>query len=531
MNKYNIERTRFNELYNQILNKDKNYNDIIHVGLILKNIIDQKKYNNNIAVICENKNITYKELFNKSLILAKKLKEFNISKNDNIILLIENSIEFYITYFAIWNLAAINVPLNINLSTKEINHIIKDSDAKVIITSKNLENKIQKEYNKDILIINDVNELIELKNDKNTQDFKYEDKNPDDIAVILYTSGTTGTSKGVMLSSRNILINAIQGISRFQIQRENKIYSPLPLFHSLPQNVCIWATTLVGATAIISSKIDRSSILKGISYNPHMVVAVPAIYGLFCLMKTIDFKNVRYFVSGGDALSDKTRKFFKLLYNRSISNGYGLTEASPFVSIDIDDYIKPTNNVGDPFINIEVKIKDQNSNIELNKNEIGILYIKGDNIMKGYYKAEEATNDILNDGWLNTKDLAYIDNDGKIVIVGREKDMIINKGVKIYPQEIENILLSSPYVNQAAVIGYKNNEEEIPIAFVAIKNVTDVNKIKDELKILCQTHLASYKIPREIIIKKELIINTTGKIDKKILLAEFLENIAKNKNE
>src|SRR5262249_30175894 len=149
-----------------------------------------------------------------------------------------------------------------------------------------------------------------------------------------------------------------QGIARFEISPKERVFCALPLFHSLPQNICIWSAMIVGATAIIVEKIERRTLLKGIAQKPTMVVAVPALYGLFCMLKTIRFGKVKYFVSGGDALSDKIRGLFELIYGRKLCNGYGLTETCPNIAIDIDDYTQPTNTIGKPFIGIEVSIRD-----------------------------------------------------------------------------------------------------------------------------------------------------------------------------
>ena len=165
-----------------------------------------------------------------------------------------------------------------------------------------------------------------------------------------------------------------------------------------------------------------------------MIVAVPALYGLFCMLRTIRFRKVKYFVSGGDALSDKIRGYFGLIYGRKICNGYGLTETSPFISIDLDDYTQPTNTIGKPFIGIDFSIRNDEG-IEVRKGAIGTLWVKGPNVMLGYYKAPEATHAIIKHGWLNTGDLAYCATNGKIVLSRVRTDPISNKGLEFIPKE------------------------------------------------------------------------------------------------
>ena len=191
------------------------------------------------------------------------------------------------------------------------------------------------------------------------------------------------------------------------------------------------------------------------------------------------------------------------------------------MSVDCDDYTLPTNTIGKPLVGIECAIRDEKGN-ELSRGNIGVLWVKGGNIMLGYWNAPEATAAILKDGWLNTGDLAYLTPDGKIVLAGRERDLISNKGLKIYPQEVENILLTHSAVLQAGVIGVKENDEEIPVAFVASKE-RNTEKLIKELKSLCERHLAPYKIPRQFYVRKELPVTTTGKVDKKVLRRELAQ--------
>ena len=501
---------RFNELY-QSLTTD---GTLMHVSKLLERAA--RLWPKNTMLICMDERITYKELYYRAVLLAHQLQSLGVKKNERVIIFYENSVEFYVAYFAVWQAGGIVAPLNVFLHEDEFMRIIHDAQPRVLILSPHLKAKLEK-LPPDLPVITDIDITGQLP--KTIPSLQTEPQDPHDVAALLYTSGTTGFPKAVMLSSTNIIVNAIQGISRFAFSPKDKVFCPLPLFHSLPQNICVWANTILGSTAIIAPKIDRKTIIKGLSYKPTIVVAVPALYGLFCMMKTLNFKKVRYFAAGGDALSDKIRSFFALIYGRKICNGYGLTETSPFLSVDCDDYTQPTNTVGRPFHGIQAAIKDSQG-LLLPQGQIGTLWVKGDNIMLGYYNAPEATAAILVDGWLNTGDLAYLTKEGKIVLAGRERDLISNKGLKIYPQEVENILLSHPAVMQAGVIGAQENDEEIPVAFIASKEA-EQEKLIRELKSLCARHLAPYKIPRQFYIKKELPITTTGKVDKKLLKKEL----------
>lgn len=511
------EKHRYNELYRSLLEHGKLMNVRGLIGRAARLWPDKA------IVICNEKQITYEELYLRALQLAHTLRERGVKKGERVIIFYENSIEFYVAYFAVWLAGGIVAPLNVFLHEHEFIKIVHEAVPRIIIVSPTLKEKL---HLQDVDYPNMISGIdidsprgqLRTRAELQLEDTEHHEDN--ELAALLYTSGTTGFPKGVMLSSHNIIINAIQGIARFEVKEDERVFCALPLFHSLPQNICMWAATIVGATAIIVEKIERRALLKGIAHKPTIIVAVPALYGLFCMLKTVRFGKVKYFISGGDALSDKIRSLFEIMYTRKLCNGYGLTEAAPFIAIDVDDYTQPTNTIGKPFIGIEWALRND-AGTSVRPGSIGTLWIKGDNIMMGYYKAPDATHAIVKNGWLNTGDLAYATAEGKIVLAGRERDLISNKGLKIYPQEVENILLSHAAVLQAGVIGVKDaDHDEIPVAFIASKE-KNTDALITELRNLCMRSLAPYKVPRRFYIRKELVITTTGKVDKKILRAEL----------
>ena len=507
---------RFSKLYKKFTLDGK----LMHVYSLLKRAAE--RWPARTMVICDSHSITYGELYARSLIVAQKLRLQGVGPGDRVIIYYENSIQFYIAYFAVWQAGAIVAPLNVFLHENELIRIIQEAEPKVVVVSPTLRKKLEG-HNLEPYILSEIDTTSALPETQEPleSDELIAQKDREDTVAILYTSGTTGFPKGVMLTSKNIMTNTLQGISCLEVDENEKVFCPLPLFHSLPQNLCVWSITVVGATAIIVSKIDRRSLIQGIKQHPTMIVAVPALYGLFCILRTLKFPNVKYFIAGGDALSDKIRSLFALVYNRKLSNGYGLSETSPFVAVNFDDYTQPTSTIGKPLPGVQCVIRDDKGN-DLPQGEIGILWLAGDNIMKGYYKAPEATAKVVQDGWFNTGDLAYITANNRIVLAGREKDLISNKGLKIYPQEVENILLSHPPVFQAAVIGIKDaTDDEIPIAFIGTKEPEENHaELIEELRDLCQRSLAPYKVPRQFHIKRNLPVTATGKVDKKVLRAE-----------
>lgn len=509
------EEKLFSLLYKEATKNNK----LMYMGLLLQRAA--REFGNKIALIGQESNrqrsITYSELYARAVALSKKLIERGIKPKDRVPLFFENSIEFYIGYFAIVQVGAVVAPLNTFLHDRELQHIMKDSQPTCMIVSDACAQRLRELGLNDLPLITRADMDFDAPADMNVDDFKVIELDSDEMVVLLYTSGTTGLPKGVMLSSKNIMTNVIQGIARvgFGLHEDERIFGILPLFHSFAQFACVWAPLFVGATVIVVPKIDRRSILSGLAYRPTIFLGVPALYGLLCLMRSAQLDSVRYFVSGGDALPDKIRAAFALIYRRKICSGYGLTETSPLISVDFSGELAPTSMVGPLVMGMEGVLKDEAGN-EVLKGEIGELWVKGDNVMLGYYNAPEMTKQVLQDGWFCTGDLAYFDEKNNIVITGRLKDLIIHKGLNIYPQEIENVILAHAAVIRAGVIGKRVGDEEVPVAYVQLRE--EVPNIEKELKELCKKNLATYKIPRSFLCTtKELQTTATGKVNKKVL--------------
>lgn len=506
----------------------------IYIGELLAFAAD--KFTHETALIMGERQLTYKELYFRAVLLSKHLQSLGLKPRDRVLLMAENSIEFYISYFAAWQAGAIVAPLNLFLHPKEIAHIINDAKPTIILTSADLKKKFEEAFTE-----SDVSPLPRIVTQESIdwtasepetmaeihQLFTCELLGEDELSLLLYTSGTTGSPKGVMLSSRNIITNTLQSASRLGMFREvedqffrERFFAALPLFHVFAQNGCIWLPLMVGGTVVVVPRVDRSEILDGLKHKPTIFFGVPALYGLLCLLKTAPLDSVRLFISGGDAIPNKIRSAFAMVYGRKICSGYGLTEASPVIAVNVDNQEAHTNVVGAPLVGITCQIRDENGS-ECADGEVGTLWVKGDNVMLGYYGALEATKAVLQDGWLCTGDLAMIDTDGNLAIIGRSKDLIIHKGFNIYPQEVENVLMSHPSVQRAAVIGREDAlSGQVPVAFVALKDSGD--ECEKALREFCSSHLASYKIPRKIICLDDLPMNATGKIDKKQLSGEML---------
>ncbi|MBD3273605.1 AMP-binding protein [Candidatus Dependentiae bacterium] len=493
--------------------------ELIYPGELLK--IASKKFAKKVALVCDENKITYEEFYFRSVLLSKKLKDMGLESGDKVILYSGNSIDFHIAYFAIWQIGAIVVPINIFLHDKELLYVIKNCEAKAIFVSDEFKEKIEKlKKEEELKNVKNIfsNDDIDWISDIEKIDFEVTCLKPEELCVLLYTSGTTGKPKGVMLSCNNVMINTLQDYARLMHtdKRKNEsFFSVLPLFHVFAQNTCLWLPVLTGSKIIIVKKIDRKLILKGLEKKPTLFFGFPALYGLLCLLKTAPLDSIRMFISGADAMPDKIRMAFSLIYGRKICAGYGLTEAAPVVAVNHENESLATQFVGYPLQGLECDIRDEQQN-SLPIGKIGTLWIKGDNVMMGYYKSPEETQKVLKDGWLNTGDLGYKNEKGYLAISGRSKDLIIHKGFNIYPQEIENILLSHPAVYQAAVIGRQDSSTgQIPVAYVGFKG--ENKNLEKILRDLCAANLATYKIPKKFFCLEKLPMNATGKIDKKRL--------------
>lgn len=505
------EQKRFNLLSQSIQVNGK----MMYLGCLLQRAAENFPEKN--ALIYQDRFVSYRTLYYYAVQFSHVLCAKGVKPRDRVLLFFENSIAFYVGYFGILQCGAVVVPLNVFLHEREVAHVINDAQPSLIVTSQELAQRLAKINGTHLPpIVTEVDMLLEGEPPAEIPSYDIVQLDSHEMAVLLYTSGTTGLPKGVMLSSENALTNVMQSVARFRYIGIERVFAILPLFHSFAQNTCIWSPFFMGCIVIVVHKIERRAILDNMKHKPTVLLGVPALYGLLALLKTVPLSSVRYFISGGDALPDKIRSVFALLYRRKLCNGYGLTETSPVIAGDLDDMTEPTSNVGRPLIGLSCAIRDEDGN-DLLRYQIGELWVKGNNVMLGYYNNPELTKDVIHDGWLRTGDLAYIDKRGKIVITGRIKDLIIHKGLNIYPQEIENIIISYPNVLFAGVIGQDDEEAgQIPIAYVQLR--VEEDEIEDSLRKLCLKNLAPYKIPRDFICSTQPLPTTsTGKVDKKIL--------------
>lgn len=486
-------------------------------GMLVKSA---KNYPDKPVIIFQGNKITYQELHSQVQALAKGLKEMGISRGDKVGLLIANSPQFVISYFAVATLGAIIVPLNTMFKGEELAYIIQDAQAKLLITMDNFSKATTELADKvpqlKTLIISE--SLLQQQLEQAVEVAV----SPEEIAVYLYTSGTTGHPKGAMLSHHNLISNVESTLEALKVGPEETYLCVLPLFHTLAATICMLMPIYIGSTVTIQESFTPHGVLKALSEDKVSIfVGVPSIY---VVLLNIDFpegqydlSNLRVCLCGGASLPLEVIKGFEEKYQGKarIIEGYGLSEASPVVSINPVVGQRKVGSIGLPIPRVEVKIFNE-ENQEMPVHEVGEIVVKGSNVMAGYYNLPEATKEALKGGWLHTGDLGKIDEDGYIYIVDRKKDLVIVGGLNVYPREVEEVLYTHPAIAEAAVMGFIDNlRGEAVKAVVALK--TGQEATEKELIKYCRERLANFKVPRRVEFMESLPKTSTGKILKRSL--------------
>ncbi len=351
-----------------------------------------------------------------------------------------------------------------------------------------------------------------------------------DLAILTYTSGTTGRMKGVMLTHANLLANARACLEAVHLRDRDRLLLFLPMFHSLTQLVCVIVPTLAMLTVVLLPGVDRAAIRAALRrHRPTIFLAVPAIYAAMAerppglLARRLN--PVRLYICGGAPLPVDVLQRFEKGWSRPLCEGYGLSEAAPVVSLNPVEGERRPGSVGLPVPGVEVRIALEDG-APASAGEIGEVLVRGPNVMAGYHERPEETAAALRDGWLHTGDLGRLDADGYLYIVGRRKEMLIYRGLNVYPREVEEVLAAHPAVAEAAVVGLADpHRGEVPHAAVALR--PGAAATARELRAFCLARLARYKVPRSILILPALPRNPTGKILKDEVKAAIEEGRGK----
>jgi long-chain acyl-CoA synthetase len=490
----------------------------MHLSQNLKN--SALKFPTNIAYVFKEQSTTYAELNKLVDRFASGLSSKGIGKGDTVALLLGNSPQFVIAYYGILRIGAVVVPINPTYTLREISYILSNSQAKAAFATSSLQpilSVLKNQLENLRLVI--YNEAVEaectfeqfLQEANDFYEVPYIDK--EDLALILYTSGTTGEPKGVMLSHQNMVSNAEATCKEYELNEEDRVVAVVPMFHVLCMTCCINTSISRGATILILPKFSPSEVVRTIREQKATVfIGVPTMYNFMLQLPDTaanDFSSIRFCISAGASIPLEILNRFEERYRVIIMEGYGLSEASPSACCNPLGGVRKPGSIGIAIDGVKVKVVDPNGR-EVPIGEVGELIIQGPNVMKGYLGMPEATAIALKDGWLYTGDLAKMDEDEYFYIVDRKKDMILAGGYNIYPREVEEVLYQHSSVAEAAVIGVPDQEYGESVKAYIVKK--DDNLTADDIIRFCLTRLAKYKVPKQVAFLTELPKNTTGKI-------------------
>jgi len=485
------------------------------------------------AFIFKGQELSYAEFEQTVERCAAGLAEFGIGKGDTFGIVMRNCPEFVILSFALSRLGAVAVPVNFLEKADRIAYIFNDAEVKGCLTSKSFLRTIQ-EVQESVPTLEHLF-LREAGGDAPALESIYrhplaETAGPevtaDDLALLIYTAGTTGLPKGVMLTQRNLLSCVESCQLAFDLSEKDRVMCVLPMFHSFAWTTNVILPLRLGATTVvIESLLPFQPALKQLwKHKVTLVCCIPQVYSTLVhhvhgpkalLLRLLN--PLKLAVSGAAPLPGDVQVKFEKTFGTALLEGYGLTEAAPVVSVNPRYGTHKPGTVGLPLPGVDVKIVNDDEQ-EIENYEIGEVCVHGANVMVGYYKRPEETKEAFTtDGdWLKTGDLGFLDSDGYLTLVDRKKDLIIAKGLNIYPQEVEAELINHPAVAEVAVVGVRDESgDESVRAFVVLE--PDASVKPRDLIAHARPNLASYKVPRDIVILDELPKNALGKVLKKDL--------------
>ncbi|MFZ5595426.1 MAG: long-chain-fatty-acid--CoA ligase [Bacillota bacterium] len=518
-----------------------------------------KKYPNRNAFILAGRKLTYTQFRDQVYRMATALSKMGVKQGDRVGLMLPNSFQMAISIYATLKIGAIGVSINPLYTERELEHQINDSGLETIVFLDLMGNKVMNVAEKtpikrlvatgiqDYLPfplavlykfkVKQMGQWVELPKDRGIMRFNDLIRNnppnpprvdikPDDIALLQYTGGTTGFSKGAMLTHRNLVANVTQLLEIVKdIAEEGKevFISMLPYFHAFGLTVCLNCSIRFGATQILIPRFDVKMILESISkYKATFFPGTPTMYIAMLQypdLKKYDITSLKGCISGAAPLPLEVQKNFQEKSGSMLVEGYGLSECSPVTHCNpLGSTVD--GSIGIPLPDVECKIVDKDTGEnEVPVGEIGELCIKAPQVMKGYWNKPEENEKVFRDGWFYTGDIARMDENGKFYIVERKKDLIIAGGYNIYPREVEEVLYEHPKVMEAAVAGVPHEYRgETVKAFIVLKEGQTATK--EEIVDFCKERLAAYKVPKIVEFRQELPKTLVGKVLKRVLVEE-----------
>ncbi len=477
-----------------------------------------EQHGDRIALKLDDAELNYAMLNEGSARVAGMLHEKGFEVGDRVGIMLPNVPYFAVIYYGVLRAGGVVVPMNPLLKGREVAFYLSDPGAKILFAWHGFEEPATtgaKEAGADLTLVKpgEFEQLVAAAEPRR----EVVDRSEDDTAVILYTSGTTGTPKGAELTHSNLTNNVKVSMSLFDVGEGDVMLGALPLFHSFGQTCALNCTMAAGGTLTLIPRFDPEKALEIIQRDKVSIFeGVPTMFSAMLHAPNkddIDVSCLRVCASGGSAMPVEVLTQFEEQFGTKVLEGYGLSETSPVASFNHPDRERKPGSIGTPIQGVEMKVVDDEGN-EVEQGEVGEIVIRGHNVMKGYWNRADATKESIRDGWFHTGDMAKIDEEGYFFIVDRKKDMIIRGGYNVYPREIEEVLYEHPAVREAAVVGVPHQElgEEVGAA-VALKEGASVDK--SELQGFVKDQVAAYKYPRHIWFVDELPKGPTGKILKR----------------
>jgi len=520
-----------------------------------------ESYPDAVATIFFNAKRTYKSISDEAWRFANGLRKLGVKKGDRVAILLPNTPQFVVAFFGALRAGATVVPCNPLYTAPELHHQLADSGAATLVVLSRLypvaKAARQGTSVKNVIVTNIKEEMPPLlrvmftlakeKKDGHRQPFKGDDgavaftdvldapptpfdggTRKDEIALLQYTGGTTGVSKGAMLSHRALVANILQSRSWFTNLKdgEGSAVAIMPFFHAYGLTVVMCLAVQCAATLILEPQFELERVLKDVQrYRPQMFSGAPRIYNAIInspLAQKYDLRSIEACMSGSAPLLVETHRKFVELTGANLVEGYGLTEAAPVTHCNpiFGKGKQKVGSIGVPFPDVDSKIVDlETGTREVPSGESGELVLRGPQLMDGYYNQPEETALTLRDGWLYTGDIATVDADGYVAIVDRKKEMIIVSGFNVYPREVEEALATHPAVLDSAAIGVPHpiKGEEVK-AFVVLK--PGATATAEDIIAHCRTQLAPFKVPKDIEFRESLPKTLIGKTLRRQLAEE-----------
>ncbi len=515
-----------------------------------------RKYKTLKAFSCMGKEMTFKEIDYLSSNFGAYLQSRGLVAGDKIALMMPNMLQYPIALFGALKAGLIIVNTNPLYTPREMHHQFTDSGVKAIIIAENFAANLEKiigDTNINTVILATIGELLgavkgrivnfvvrsvkkmvpkyNLENvvtfkDALAQGKKFTLKKhkgtPDEVILLQYTGGTTGISKGAMLTNRNLIANMQQiraMMMPFLEESSEVALSPLPMYHIFAFTVnCLALLTIGSLTVLVVNPRDLPSVNK--EFKRYKISLMTGVNTLFNALinneefKKLDFSALKASVGGGMAVQKVVAEKWHQVTGCPLAEGYGMTEASPVVTCNPIDGSGRLGTIGLPVPSTDVRVVDEQGNV-LAAEQVGEIQVQGPQVMKGYYNRPEATADVIKENWLSTGDIGKMSADGFFQIVDRKKDMILVSGFNVFPNEIENVIAMHPKVLEVAAIGVPDEKSgEVPKVFIVKKEKSLSEK---EIIAYCKENLTGYKIPRHVEFLKELPKSNVGKILRRAL--------------